>query len=213
MQDYQKEFIEFAIKKEVLRFGEFKLKSGRISPYFFNSGLFNDGESLYRLGEYYAKTIKSSGIPFDIIFGPAYKGIPLAVSIAIALDLNYKQSVPYSFNRKEEKDHGEGGSLLGAPLKGKVLIVDDVITAGTSIKESVGIIEEAGARAAGVIIALDRQETGGNGRSAIQEVETSFSIPVISIISLELLIEFLEKSADFTPYLDKIREYQQTYGI
>ncbi|MGK0297585.1 MAG: orotate phosphoribosyltransferase [Gammaproteobacteria bacterium] len=213
MQDFQQEFIEFSISKNVLKFGEFKLKSGRISPYFFNSGLFNDGESLRLLGEYYAKTIINSAINFDMLFGPAYKGIPLATSLAIALSQTNKRSVQYCFNRKEAKDHGEGGIILGAPLSNDVLIVDDVITAGTSVKESVKIIEEANARPVGVIIALDRQEKGNSKKSAIQEIEINYNIPVISIISLELLIEYLSNTAELSAYLGKIEEYQINYGI
>jgi orotate phosphoribosyltransferase len=213
MHHYQQQFIEFAITKEVLRFGEFTLKSGRSSPYFFNSGLFNDGESLSRLGSFYAEAVMMSGCTFDMLYGPAYKGIPLACSLAIALNLEHKISVPYSFNRKEAKDHGEGGSILGAPLQGRVLIIDDVITAGTSVRESVTIINNAGATPAGVAIALDRQEQGASNESAIQEIETLYDIPVISIISLELLIEYLSKNANMSQYLEMIRKYQKKYGI
>lgn len=213
MLSYQHEFIEFAIKKNVLRFGEFKLKSGRMSPYFFNSGLFNDGESLARLGEYYAAAIQSSSIEYDMIYGPAYKGIPLACSLAIALQQLYRRSVPYCFNRKEAKDHGEGGILLGAPLSGKVLIIDDVITAGSSVRESVQIIRQAGATAAAVIIALDRQERGTGELSAIQEIKTTWNMPVVSIICLDALIEYIGQSTDLCQYLDKIHEYQYNYGL
>ncbi|MGY8814338.1 MAG: orotate phosphoribosyltransferase [Gammaproteobacteria bacterium] len=213
MQDFQQDFIEFSISKNVLKFGKYKLKSGRISPYFFNSGLFNDGESLRLLGEYYAKTIINSGIKFDMLYGPAYKGIPLASSLAIALAQTSNRSVPYCFNRKEGKDHGEGGIILGAPLSNDVLIVDDVITAGTSVKESVKIIKEANARPAGVIIALDRQEKGSSKLSAIQEIEINYKIPVISIISLDLLIEYLSNSVKLSAFLGKIEEYQINYGI
>jgi orotate phosphoribosyltransferase len=212
MQDYQKEFIEFAIHKNVLRFGEFKLKSGRISPYFFNSGLFNDGESLSRLGEYYAAAIQASTVEYDMIYGPAYKGIPLASTLAIALHQHHQRSLPYCFNRKEAKDHGEGGITLGAPLSGKVLIIDDVITAGTSVRESVDLILQAGAIPAAVIIALDRQERGMGELSAIQEIESTWSIPVVSIISLDALIAYLRQSAELLQYLDKIKEYQLNYG-
>jgi orotate phosphoribosyltransferase len=213
MQDFQQDFIEFSISKSVLKFGEYKLKSGRTSPYFFNSGLFNDGESLRLLGEYYAKTIINSDINFDMLFGPAYKGIPLVSSLAIALAQTNNRSVPYCFNRKEAKDHGEGGITLGAPLSKDVLIVDDVITAGTSVKESIKIIEEANARPVGVLIALDRQEKGISELSAIQEIEINYKIPVISIISLDLLIEYLSNSAELSAYLGKIQEYQIDYGI
>ena len=213
MQDYQKEFIEFAISKQALRFGEFKLKSGRVSPYFFNSGHFNDGESLRLLGEFYAKAVLASGINFNMLFGPAYKGIPLVSSLAIALAREHGISVPYCFNRKEVKDHGEGGLILGANLNDNVLIIDDVITAGTSIRESVTIIEGANARAAGVVIALDRQEKGNSELSAIEEIVKQYKIPVISIISLHNLIEFLGKSSDFSGYMDIIRNYQKSYGI
>jgi len=212
MQDYQKEFIEFAIAKNVLRFGEFKLKSGRISPYFFNSGLFNDGESLARLGDYYAAAIQASAVEYDMIYGPAYKGIPLASTLAIALYQHHRRSLPYCFNRKEAKDHGEGGITLGAPLSGRVLIIDDVITAGTSVRESVELIRQSGAVPAAVIIALDRQERGTGELSAIQEIKQTWNIPVISIISLDALIEYLGQSTEYLQYLDKIREYQSNYG-
>lgn len=212
MQHYQKEFIEFAITKNVLRFGEFTLKSGRISPYFFNSGLFNDGESLTLLGQYYAAAIQSSAVNFDMIYGPAYKGIPLASTLAITLHQHHRRSLPYCFNRKEAKDHGEGGITLGAPLAGRVLIIDDVITAGTSVRESVDLIRQSGAFPAAVIIALDRQEKGTGELSAIQEIQQTWNIPVISIISLDALIEYLGQSAEFFQYLDKIREYQHNYG-
>lgn len=213
MNQYQQDFIEFSIKKEALRFGEFTLKSGRVSPYFFNTGLFNDGESLQRLGECYAATVTDAGIAFDMIYGPAYKGIPLASTMAIALNIQHGRSVPFCFNRKEPKDHGEGGLLLGAPLKGKVLIIDDVITAGTSVNESMDIINNAGATPAGVIIAVDRQERGSGRYSAIQEVEQRHNIPVISIISLDLLIEYIEKSEVFSNYLNDILNYRKNYGI
>ncbi len=213
MNQYQQDFIEFSIKKEALRFGEFTLKSGRVSPYFFNTGLFNDGESLQRLGECYAATVTDAGVAFDMIYGPAYKGIPLASTMAIALNIQHGRSVPFCFNRKEPKDHGEGGLLLGAPLKGKVLIIDDVITAGTSVNESMEIINNAGATPAGVIIAVDRQERGSGRYSAIQEVEQRHNIPVISIISLDLLIEYIEKSEGFSNYLNDILNYRKNYGI
>ncbi|MEJ2360569.1 MAG: orotate phosphoribosyltransferase [Gammaproteobacteria bacterium] len=213
MQDYQREFIELSLQGEVLRFGEFQLKSGRTSPYFFNAGLFNNGRALARLGEYYADAIVASGIDFDVLFGPAYKGITLAASCAIALANKYDRSVPYCFNRKEAKDHGEGGNLIGAPLAGRILIIDDVITAGTAIRESMAIIDAAGAQAAGVAIALNRQERGQGTRSAIQEVEDSYHIPVTSIISLEHLITYIEQHSQYTQYLAAIRAYREQYGI
>ncbi len=213
MNEYQQDFIEFSIKKEALKFGEFTLKSGRVSPYFFNTGLFNDGESLQRLGECYAATVIQAGVSFDMLYGPAYKGIPLASSLAIALNGHHGRSVPYCFNRKEVKDHGEGGLLLGAPLTGKVLIIDDVITAGTSVNESIEIINNAGATPAGVVIAVDRQERGAGEYSAIQEVQQRYNIPVISIISLDLLIEFIKNSDSFSSYLNDILNYRKNYGI
>lgn len=213
MQNYQREFIELSLQADVLRFGEFKLKSGRTSPYFFNAGLFNNGRALARLGQYYADAIIASGIEFDVLFGPAYKGITLAASCAIALAEKHERSVPYCFNRKEAKDHGEGGSLIGAPLAGKVLIIDDVITAGTAIRESMAIIEAAGAQAAGVAIALNRQERGQGALSAIQEVEESYGIPVTSIVSLEHLIAYIEQHSQYAQYLPAIRAYREQYGI
>lgn len=213
MQDYQREFIELSLQAEVLRFGEFKLKSGRSSPYFFNAGLFNNGRALARLGQYYADAIVDSGIQFDVLFGPAYKGITLAASCAIALADKHDRSVPYCFNRKEAKDHGEGGNLIGAPLAGKVLIIDDVITAGTAIRESMNIIEAAGAQAAGVVIALNRQERGQGTRSAIQEVEDRYQIPVISIVSLEHLIAYIAQNSKYAQYLPAIKAYRAEYGI
>ncbi len=213
MQAYQREFIELSLQAEVLRFGEFKLKSGRTSPYFFNAGLFNDGRALARLGQYYADAIVDSGIEFDVLFGPAYKGITLAASCAIALAEKHNRSVPYCFNRKEAKDHGEGGNLIGAPLSGKVLIIDDVITAGTAIRESMQIIGAAGAQAAGVVIALNRQERGQGTRSAIQEVEDNYQIPVISIISLEHLVAYITQNAKYSQYLPAIQAYREEYGI
>jgi orotate phosphoribosyltransferase len=213
MQAYQREFIELSLQADVLRFGEFKLKSGRTSPYFFNAGLFNNGRSLARLGQYYADAIVDSGIQFDVLFGPAYKGITLAASCAIALADKHNRSVPYCFNRKEAKAHGEGGNLIGAPLQGKVLIIDDVITAGTAIRESMAIIEAAGAQAAGVVIALNRQERGQAERSAIQEVEDMYHIPVISIIRLEHLIAYIAQNSKYAQYLPAIKAYREQYGI
>ena len=213
MQDYQKDFIEFALKNDVLRFGEFTLKSGRISPYFFNAGLFNSGEALAKLGQYYAAAIKESGVKFDVLFGPAYKGIPLATTCAVALYEHQNTDIPYSFNRKEAKAHGEGGNIVGAALEGDILIIDDVITAGTAIRESMDMIATAGAKPAGVIIALDRQEKGTGELSAIQEVEQQYTIPVLSIIKLEHLITYIEGNPDFAQYLDKVKAYREQYGI
>jgi len=213
MQAYQQEFLDFAIDVGVLRFGEFTLKSGRVSPYFFNSGLFDTGASLARLGRYYAQAVMSSSIEFDMIYGPAYKGIPLAASLAIALADEHKRDVSYCFNRKEAKDHGEGGLIVGAPLKGRVLIIDDVISAGTSVRESVNIIKAAGATPAGVVIALDRQERGQGETSAIQEVEKDYGLQVTSIVRLQELAEFLTTKGDQTEALNAIKSYRTQYGI
>lgn len=213
MHEYQKEFIEFAIESDVLRFGEFTLKSGRVSPYFFNAGLFNTGSRLARLGRFYAAAIADSGVAFDVLFGPAYKGIPLASAAAVALADRHNRDVPYCFNRKEAKDHGEGGHIVGAPLAGRVLIIDDVITAGTAIGESMAIIEAAGATAAGVVIALDRQERGKGEQSAIQEVQARYGIPVISIVSLADLLQFLEDRPEMAEHLEAVRAYRQSYGV
>ncbi len=213
MQDYQQEFIEFALSSNVLRFGEFTLKSGRVSPYFFNAGLFNTGEALAKLGQYYAQALKDSTIQFDILFGPAYKGIPLASSCAISLATQHNMNVPYSFNRKEAKDHGEGGNIVGAALKGNILIIDDVITAGTAIREAMDIISNAGAQAAGVLIALDRQEKGKAELSAIQEVEQQYNIPVISIIKLADLVEYIKDKPEYSQYLPDVEAYREQYGI
>jgi orotate phosphoribosyltransferase len=213
MQDYKREFIQFAIDNQVLRFGQFTLKSGRISPYFFNAGLFNTGEQLARLGRYYAAAIQDSAITFDTLFGPAYKGIPLASAAAIALAEHHGRNVPWCFNRKEAKDHGEGGSIVGAPLQGRILIIDDVITAGTAIRESMEIIQAAGAHAAGVVIALDRQERGKGALSAIQEVEQNFGMQVVSIITLADLMQFLEGDAALGQHLEAVRAYRNEYGV
>lgn len=213
MKDYQKEFIEFALNNDVLRFGEFTLKSGRVSPYFFNAGLFNSGEALAKLGQYYAAAIKEGDVKFDVLFGPAYKGIPLATTCAVALYEHQNTNIPYSFNRKEAKSHGEGGNIVGAALEGEILIIDDVITAGTAIRESMDMISAAGAKPAGVIIALDRQEKGTGELSAIQEVEQQYKIPVLSIIKLEHLITYIEGNADFSEYTDKVKAYREQYGI
>lgn len=212
MHGYQREFIEFAIGCEVLRFGEFTLKSGRVSPYFFNAGLFNSGSRLARLGRFYAQAIEASGLAYDLLFGPAYKGIPLASAAAIALADHHGHDVPYCFNRKEAKDHGEGGNIVGAPLTGRALIVDDVITAGTAIGESMAIIGAAGAQAAGVVIALDRQERGKGERSAVQEVEAAYGLRVASIVTLEDLVEYLAEDPAMGEHLARIRAYRDEYG-
>ena len=212
MQDYQREFLDFAISIDVLRFGEFTLKSGRLSPYFFNSGLFNTGGSLAKLGQYYAESIEASGIEYDMLFGPAYKGIPLVAAVSIALAEKHGKDIPYAFNRKEAKDHGEGGTIVGAPLAGKVLVVDDVISAGTSVRESVKIIEDAGAQLAGVSIAMDRQERGTGETSAIQEVESQYGIKVANIAAMEDIIEYLGEKEGMDGYLAAIKAYREQYG-
>ncbi len=212
MQDYQRDFLDFALDVGVLRFGEFTLKSGRISPYFFNAGLFNTGASLARLGRYYAQAIVDSGLEFDVLYGPAYKGIPLAAVTAAALYDQHAIDIPYAFNRKEAKDHGEGGTIVGHPLEGRVLIIDDVISAGTSVRESVEIIRAEQAIPAGVVIALDRQERGKGERSAIQEVEGDYGMPVSAIVRLEQLIEYLRENNDQAA-LEQIEAYRDTYGV
>ncbi|CAH9019810.1 orotate phosphoribosyltransferase [Candidatus Nitrosacidococcus sp. I8] len=214
MKDYQKEFIEFAIERNILKFGEFTLKSGRISPYFFNSGLFSYGSDLAHLGRFYAHRIAQENLKFDILFGPAYKGIPLVTATAIAFSEKFKQDIGYAFNRKELKDHGEGGTIIGAPLDGqKVLIVDDVISAGTSVRESITLIKDAGGIPMGVAISLDRQERGKDTQSAVQEVTTQYGIPVMSIASLTHLITFLSKSPSMEQYLTQVRAYRNQYGV
>ena len=213
MQDYQREFLDFALDLGVLRFGEVTLKSGRISPYFFNAGLFNTGAALARLGRFYAQTIVDSGIDFDVIYGPAYKGIPLAAVTAAALYDHHGVDVPYAFNRKEAKSHGEGGNIVGHPLEGNILIIDDVITAGTAIRESMDIIAAAAAKPVGVVIALDRQERGLADRSAIQEVESEYKMSVAAIVRLQELIEFVEQRGDAADHLGAIRAYRQEYGV
>ncbi|MCK5120698.1 MAG: orotate phosphoribosyltransferase [Methylomarinum sp.] len=212
MLDYQKEFIQYALDCGVLKFGEFQLKSGRTSPYFFNTGLFNTGAQLGKLGQFYAKTLIASELDVDMLYGPAYKGIPLASAASIAY-AQLKQDIPYAFNRKEAKDHGEGGVIVGSALQGKVLILDDVITAGTSVRESVEIITNMNATPAGVLIALDRQEKGEQETSAVQEVSERFKIPVLSIISLTDIIEFLELDGNSAEQLKIIKEYRLNYGI
>ena len=206
------DFIAFAVQKEVLRFGEFKTKAGRTSPYFFNAGLFNDGESLMKLGEFYAAAIANSGIEFDMLFGPAYKGITLAASIAIAFAKNGR-NVPYAYNRKEAKDHGEGGVIVGSPLKGRVLIIDDVISAGTSVRESVALIAANGASACGVAIAIDRQEKGLGELSAVQEVIKHNQLPVCAIANLSDLMTYLHGQQDMAANLLAVSAYRQQYGV
>lgn len=212
MQAYRQDFIRFAIQQNVLRFGEFKTKAGRLSPYFFNSGLFQDGAALRELCQFYAQAILASEVPFDMLFGPAYKGIPLAAGTAIAL-VEQGRNVPYCFNRKEAKDHGEGGNTVGAKLQGRVLIIDDVISAGTSVRESIEIIRAAGATPCAVVIALDRMERGQGELSAVQEVEQSYGIPVISIAALDDLLDFLKGHAELQQYLPAVQAYREQYGV
>ena len=213
MQVYQENFLNFAIEKNVLKFGSFTLKSGRVSPYFFNAGNFQTGYDLYRLGNTYAEAIINSGLEFDVLFGPAYKGIPLAAATAVALYDKYQLDVPWCFNRKEIKAHGEGGQIVGAPLQGRVLIIDDVITAGTAIREAMLLIKNAHANPAGVVIALDRQEKGKGDRSAIQEVEQDFNIPVTAIIKLDYIYQYLVKQQLDQELIDGIQQYRLDYGI
>ncbi|MEW7977103.1 MAG: orotate phosphoribosyltransferase [Candidatus Sedimenticola endophacoides] len=213
MQDYQRDFLDFALDRGVLRFGSFTLKSDRVSPYFFNAGLFNTGAALARLGRFYARAIVDSGIGFDVLYGPAYKGIHLAAVTAAALFDHHGIDLPYAFNRKEAKDHGEGGNIVGHPLEGRVLIIDDVITAGTAIRESMEVIQAQGATPAGVVIALDRQERGKGERSAIQEVETDYGMPVTAIVRLRELVDFLETDTGSAGALQEIRAYRDRYGV
>ncbi|GAA62158.1 orotate phosphoribosyltransferase [Pseudoalteromonas sp. BSi20652] len=213
MKDYQKEFIEFALEKQVLKFGEFTLKSGRTSPYFFNAGLFNTGRDLARLGRFYASALEDSAIEYDVLFGPAYKGIPIATTTAVALADHHNKDVPYCFNRKEKKAHGEGGTLVGSGLNGKIMLVDDVITAGTAIRESMEIIAQNGADLSGVLIALDRQEKGKAELSAIQEVERDFNTKVISIVKLADLINYLENQGTMGEHLASVKAYRDQYGV
>lgn len=212
MQDYRREFLELALQRGVLRFGEFTLKSGRKSPYFFNAGLFNSGAALAALGRYYAQAVMDSGIRFDMLFGPAYKGIPLATVTAAALADRHGRDLPWCFNRKEAKDHGEGGNLIGAPLAGRVLIVDDVITAGTAVREAIGIIRNAGATPVGLVIALDRQERGQGSRSAIAEIQDAHGIDVAAIARLADIITWLETRPDMAQALASMRAYREQYG-
>lgn len=214
MQGYQREFIRFAIEHGVLRFGEFTLKSGRKSPYFFNAGLFNTGGMLARLGQFYAAAVVDSGIAFDVLFGPAYKGIPLGAATAIALAEHHQRDTPWCFNRKEAKDHGEGGLLVGAPLEGRVLIIDDVISAGTAIREVMQIVQaQPNAKAAGALIALNRQERGQGELSAIQEVERDYGMPVVSIVSLTQVLEYLASDAQLKTFLPAVDAYRAQYGV
>lgn len=212
MQAYQQRFIELALRQQALSFGEFTLKSGRISPYFFNAGRFSSGGALLELGRGYAQALVDAGVEFDVLFGPAYKGIPLVAATACALADRFDRDVPYVYNRKEAKDHGEGGVLVGAPLSGRVMIVDDVITAGTAVREVIAMIRAAGASVAGIIIGLDRQERGRGELSAIQEVEQEFGVPVFSIVSLEQIMQFLDARGEETD-LERVRVYRDQYGV
>ena len=212
MHDYQQQFLQFAIDSRVLCFGEFKLKSGRTSPYFFNSGLFDSGARLARLGRFYAQAIVASGIRFDMLFGPAYKGIPLVAACSIALAEQHQMDIPYAFNRKEIKDHGEGGSIVGAALRGRVLVVDDVISAGTSVRESSTIIQASGAELAGVVVSLDRQERGAGELSAVQEVERDLGVPVISIAALDTLLDYLSDRPELKQWQERLTAYRERYG-
>ncbi|QGX40426.1 orotate phosphoribosyltransferase [Permianibacter aggregans] len=213
MHDFQRQFIEFALSRQVLKFGEFELKSGRISPYFFNAGLFRTGADLAKLGRFYAEATVESGLPFDMLFGPAYKGIPLVSATAIALADQHQRDYAWAFNRKEAKAHGEGGNIVGAALAGRVLIVDDVITAGTAIRETMALLQAQGATPAGVVVALDRAERGSGELSAIQEIEKQYGIPVIPIIRLQDLISFLQHRPEFREHASRIEEYRARYGV
>lgn len=213
MRGYKREFIELALELGVLRFGEFTLKSGRVSPYFFNAGLFNTGYAAAKVGRFYAAAIAASNIRFDMLFGPAYKGIPLAALAAASLAEQHDIDVPYSFNRKEAKAHGEGGNIVGAPLSGGVLVVDDVITAGTAVREAHRMISAAGAEVAGLIISLDRQERGRGPYSAVQEIKQSLDIPVISIVQLDDLIDILEESSEYEEFLEPVLNYRKQYSV
>ena len=212
MKVYQREFLAFAVEVGAIRFGEFVLKSGRLSPYFFNAGAFSSGATLARLGRFYANAVLDSGVAFDMVYGPAYKGIPLAVSMALALAEHHGRDVPYAFKRKEVKDHGEGGAIVGAALRGRVFIIDDAISAGTSVRESVDVIRHAGAVPCGVLIALDRQERGAGTHSAAQEVERDYAIPVVSIAKLDTLMSYLAQSGHSSSQLEAITAYRETYG-
>lgn len=213
MQNYKREFIQFALSRNVLRFGEFKLKSGRVSPYFFNAGLFNTGADLARLGEFYAAAIQASGLEYDVIFGPAYKGIPIGTTVSVALFNQFGLDKPVCFNRKEAKDHGEGGNLIGSPLQGNVLLVDDVITAGTAIREAMDIIAANGATLSAVVIALNRKERGKGDLSAIQEVERDYQCNVLSIVDLDDLMQFIENDSQYSQYLPTMKAYREAFGV
>lgn len=213
MENYQRDFIRLALEHQALSFGEYTLKSGRVSPYFFNAGRFQTGQALARLGRCYAAALQAADVPVDMIFGPAYKGIPLAATTAVALSDHWQRDLPYAFNRKEAKDHGEGGSIVGAPLAGRVLIIDDVITAGTAINESMELIQSAGAQPAAVLIGLNRQERGRGDISAIQEVEQRYGVPVISIINVDDIVTFLEQGDDSDDTVQAIRDYRSAFGI
>ena len=213
MEQYKRDFIEFALSRNVLKFGEFTLKSGRKSPYFFNAGLFNTGADLARLGEFYAAAIQASAVNFDVVFGPAYKGIPIGTSVSVALFNRYGIDKPVCFNRKEVKDHGEGGNLIGSPLQGKILLVDDVITAGTAIRESMELISANKAELAAVLIALNRKERGKGELSAIQEVERDYQCQVLSIIDLDDLMQFIEQDPRYSSHLSEMRAYRAEFGV
>jgi len=213
MENYKSEFIKFALSRNVLRFGEFTLKSGRKSPYFFNAGLFNTGADLARLGEFYAAAIQASGVNYDVIFGPAYKGIPIGTTVSVALFNQFGLDKPVCFNRKEAKDHGEGGNLIGSPLQGKVLLVDDVITAGTAIREAMDIIATNGASLSAVLIALNRKERGKGELSAIQEVERDYQCTVLSIVDLDDLMQFIETDSQYSQYLPAMKAYRAEFGV
>ncbi len=213
MHPYQKEFIEFAVKNDVLSFGDFIMKSGRRCPYFFNAGKFNTGRALHVLGQFYADAIQQSGVEYDVLFGPAYKGIPLVVAAAIGLANNQDLDKPYCFNRKEIKDHGEGGNIVGAPLKGRVLLVDDVITAGTAIRDSMQLVQQAGATLAGVVIAVDRQERGQSTKSAVQEVKELYGAPVFAIVTLDNILEYIAEHTKWKQYVPSIEAYRKEWGV
>lgn len=213
LADYQKEFLDFAIEQDILQFGRFELKSGRMSPYFFNAGLFNTGATLSRVGDYYAEALFRSGLAYDMLFGPAYKGIPLVTATAIALARNRNVDVPYAFNRKEEKDHGEGGNLVGAPLQGDVVIVDDIITAGTAIRESMAAVQNSGARPVAVLVGIDRQEKGTGELSAIQEIERDYGITVLRVIGFDDIVEYIRGHKNLQEQLRSMEIYRNEYGI